>query len=88
MISKELLSEVLGRDVDKVKGIEANKMSTYNDGDLCPVCLMLTWDYDISAPTKRIVPYSLASSLGNNGCAYKIQAIDIEFGYIITEWKH
>ena len=26
MISKELLSEVLGRDVDKVKGIEANTL--------------------------------------------------------------
>jgi hypothetical protein len=26
MISKELLSDVLGRDVDKVKGIEANTL--------------------------------------------------------------
>jgi hypothetical protein len=49
---------------------------------------MLTWDYETSKPTSRTVPYALASSLGNNGCSYKIQAIDIETGIVMNEWKH
>ena len=52
------------------------------------MCLMLTWEYETSRPTSRTVPYALASSLGNNGCSYKIQAIDIETGIVINEWKH
>lgn len=57
-------------------------------GDSCPVILMLVWDYEQTIkPQRRIVPFSLASALGHNGCSYKIQAIEIDGGYIIEEWK-
>jgi len=56
--------------------------------DNAEIVLMVTWDYPNSQPTQRMVTLGLASALGNNGCAYKIQAIDLEFGTILYEWKH
>jgi len=53
-----------------------------------PLVLCLIWEYENSWVQKRLIHYNLAYALGMYGCSYKIQAVDLEFGYIIEEWKH